>query len=301
MELSRCSLCPRDCGADRTKGQRGFCRMTEEIRLARAALHMWEEPCISGTKGSGTVFFTGCPLRCVFCQNHSIAIGDTGKAVSIDRLVEIFFELKEKGAHNINLVTPTHYVPQLVEALGQARAQGLALPVVYNTSSYETTDTLRMLEGLVDIYLPDFKYADGALAAKYSHAPDYPKVATAAIHEMLRQVGVPVFQGDMLQKGVIIRHLVLPSHTKDSKAVIRHLLDEYGQKVYISIMNQYTPMEGLEAYPELQRRVTKREYERVVDYAIEAGLEQGFIQDGDTAKESFIPNFTYEGVEKHVR
>ena len=270
--------------------------MSGKIRLARAALHMWEEPCISGVNGSGTVFFSGCPLRCVYCQNHSIALGNIGKTVTLDRLVDIFFELKEKGAHNINLVTPTHYVPQIAEALNHARNKGLKLPVVYNTSSYENVETLKMLDGLIDIYLPDFKYYSPELAARYSHALDYPQVATAAIHEMLRQTGTPVFEEDMMRRGVIVRHLVLPDHTKDSMAVVSHLLQEYGSDIYFSIMNQYTPMENREEYPELKRRVTDREYNKVIDYAIEVGLENGFLQEGDTAKESFIPDFGYEGV-----
>ena len=227
VDIKECRLCPRNCGVDRSQGQRGYCGMTQEIRLARASLHMWEEPCISGKNGSGTVFFTGCPLRCIFCQNREIALGDVGKAVSIERLVEIFFELKAKGAHNINLVTPTHYVPQIAQALEKAKDAGLKLPVVYNTGSYENLETLKMLDGLIDIYLPDFKYDSSELAMKYSHAPDYREVADAAIHEMLRQVGKPVFDGDMLQRGVIVRHLVLPGHTKDSKAIIRHLIEEY--------------------------------------------------------------------------
>ena len=295
-DISECRLCPRNCGVDRTQGLKGYCGMSGEIRLARAALHMWEEPCISGVNGSGAVFFSGCPLRCVYCQNHSIALGNIGKAVTLDRLVDIFFELKEKGAHNINLVTPTHYVPQIAEALLRARNKGLELPVVYNTSSYENVETLKLLDGLIDIYLPDFKYYSPELAARYSHAPDYPQVATAAIHEMLRQTGKPVFEGDMMRRGVIVRHLVLPGHTKESMAVVSHLLQEYGNDIYIRIMNQYTPMESLEGYPELKRRVTDREYNKVIDFALEAGLENGFIQEGDTAKESFIPDFSYEGV-----
>ena len=263
-DISECRLCPRNCGVDRTQGLKGYCGMSGEIRLARAALHMWEEPCISGVNGSGAVFFSGCPLRCVYCQNHSIALGNIGKAVTLDRLVDIFFELKEKGAHNINLVTPTHYVPQIAEALLRARNKGLELPVVYNTSSYENVETLKLLDGLIDIYLPDFKYYSPELAARYSHAPDYPQV--------------------------------LPGHTKESMAVVSHLLQEYGNDIYISIMNQYTPMESLEGYPELKRRVTDREYNKVIDFALEAGLENGFIQEGDTAKESFIPEFDFTGL-----
>lgn len=289
--MMQCNLCPRACRVDRDALGRGYCSMTNELMIARAALHMWEEPCISGEEGSGTVFFTGCPLKCVFCQNRKIAIGQMGKQISVERLVEIFFELKEQGANNINLVTPTHFVPQIKEALICAKEQGLALPIVYNTSSYERVETLRMLDGLIDVYLPDMKYYSRELAQKYSNAPDYFEVADAAIAEMIRQVGTPRFEQEKIKKGVIVRHMILPGCTKDSKAIIRHLLEKYGTDIYISIMNQYTPMEGMVDYPELQRRITKREYSKVVDFAIELGLEQGFIQEGETAMESFIPDF----------
>lgn len=289
--MMQCNLCPRACLVDRDALGRGYCSMTNELTIARAALHMWEEPCISGEEGSGTVFFTGCPLKCVFCQNRKIAIGQMGKQISVERLVEIFFELKEQGANNINLVTPTHFVPQIKEALICAKEQGLALPIVYNTSSYERVETLRMLDGLIDVYLPDMKYYSRELAQKYSNAPDYFEVADAAIAEMIRQVGTPRFEQEKIKKGVIVRHMILPGCTKDSKAIIRHLLEKYGTDIYISIMNQYTPMEGMLDYPELQRRITKREYSKVVDFAIELGLEQGFIQEGETAMESFIPDF----------
>lgn len=288
-------MCPRGCHVKRQDGERGYCGMTQDIVIARAALHFWEEPCISGSKGSGAVFFTGCPLRCVFCQNHKIAIGKVGKAVSIERLVEIFFELKEKGANNINLVTPTHYVPQLCDALKYAKKKGLDIPIVYNTGSYERVETLRMLEGLVDVYLPDCKYKSSELSDKYSNAPDYFEIADAALEEMVRQVGEPDFDADgMIKKGVIVRHMVLPGCTKDSKDVLKHLYSKYGNSIYISIMNQYTPVGELIKYPELKRKVTKREYDKVIDYAIDIGIENGFIQEGDTAKESFIPDFSDE-------
>lgn len=288
-------MCPRGCHVKRQDGERGYCGMTQDIVIARAALHFWEEPCISGSKGSGAVFFTGCPLRCVFCQNHKIAIGKVGKAVSIERLVEIFFELKEKGANNINLVTPTHYVPQLCDALKYAKKKGLDIPIVYNTGSYERVETLRMLEGLVDVYLPDCKYKSSELSGKYSNAPDYFEIADAALEEMVRQVGEPDFDADgMIKKGVIVRHMVLPGCTKDSKDVLKHLYSKYGNSIYISIMNQYTPVGELIKYPELKRKVTKREYDKVIDYAIDIGIENGFIQEGDTAKESFIPDFSDE-------
>lgn len=307
--MRECRLCPRNCAVDRESGARGFCGQTETLKVARAALHYWEEPCISGAAGSGTVFFSGCALHCVFCQNRDIANGTAGREISAGRLAEIFLELQEKGANNINLVTPGHFVPQITTALAAAKAQGLVLPVVYNTGSYEKVETLRRLEGLVDIYLPDFKYMDTALSAKYSHAPDYSAVAKAAVAEMVRQTGAPVFTGAdvagdedpieagrLLQRGTIVRHLLLPGQKEDSKAVLRYLHETYGDLIYISIMNQFTPLAGLEQYPELNRRVTEAEYEEVVDYAIEIGIERGFIQEGETAKESFIPAFDGEGV-----
>ena len=294
--MSNCNLCARHCNIDRSTDKTGFCKMTEEIRVARAALHMWEEPCISGEEGSGTVFFSGCSLRCVFCQNNTIANGDTGKSITIERLSEIFLELQEKGANNINLVTPTHYVPQIIKALDLARSNGLHLPIIYNTGSYDTVDTIRLLDGYVDVYLPDLKYVSNELSARYSHAKDYFTIASAAIAEMYRQVGPPQFENDMIKKGMIVRHLVLPTHTKDSKAVIRYLYETYGDNIFISIMNQYTPLPPVSAYPELTRTVTASEYDSVVDYAIDLGVENGFIQEGETSKESFIPPFDLEGV-----
>lgn len=291
-----CRLCPRRCGVDRGRRGRGFCGESEEIRVARAALHAWEEPCISGEKGSGTVFFSGCPLQCVFCQNREIALGRAGKGISVGRLGEVFLELQAKGAHNINLVTPTQFVPQIVKALEGARQQGLRLPVVYNTGSYEQVDTLRMLEGIVDIYLPDLKYVDCRLSRRYSHAEDYFEKASMAIAEMVRQTGEAQLRGELMVRGVIVRHLVLPGCVEDSKAVIRYLYETYGNRVYLSIMNQFTPTGDLKQYPELNRRVTEEEYEAVVDYAIELGVENGFIQEGETALESFIPAFDLEGV-----
>ena len=292
--LEQCKLCPRSCGSNRAAGQTGYCGMSAEVKVARASLHMWEEPCISGTNGSGTVFFTGCPLKCVYCQNRTIAIGSTGERISIERLSEIFIELQEKGAHNINLVTPTHYVPQIVEALKSAKEKGLHIPIVYNTGSYEKVETIQALEDLVDIYLPDCKYYDSELAAKYSNAPDYFKVASDAIEEMVRQVGKPMFEGNLMKRGVIVRHMILPGHTKDSRKIIERLYKTYGDDIYISIMNQYTPLPQMKNFPEINRRITAREYEKVIDYAISLGIENAFIQEGETAEESFIPNFQEE-------
>ncbi len=260
---------------------------------------MWEEPCISGRNGSGTVFFSGCPLRCVFCQNREIALGGTGRELATGKLAGLFLVLQEKGASNINLVTPTHFTPQIAEALRSARSEGLTIPIVYNTSGYERVETLRMLDGLVDVYLPDLKYYSGELSARYSNAPEYFRYASLAIAEMVRQVGQPVFDdqpsGEQLMKrGVIVRHMVMPGHTKDSKAVIRYLYDTYRDDIYMSIMNQYTPPDDIDGYPEICRRVTRREYQRVVDYAIALGVENAFVQEGDTACESFIPDFDEE-------
>ena len=296
----KCDLCPRKCLVDRKKGEKGICGQTENLKVARAALHFWEEPCISGDAGSGAVFFSGCPLHCVFCQNENIANGTVGKEISLERLVDIFLELQEKGANNINLVTPGHFVPQIVKALDQAKKEGLTLPVVYNTSSYETVDTIRMLDGYVDIYLPDFKYMSPVLSKKYSHAPDYAQVAKAVIAEMVRQTGKAVFvngdEDNLILRGTIVRHLTLPGCMEDSMQILKYLHETYGDTIYISIMNQFTPLSNLEKYPELNRKITDEEYKALVDYAIEIGIENGFIQEGDTAEESFIPAFDCEGV-----
>lgn len=295
-----CTLCPRNCGVDRKNGEKGICGQTTEVKVARAALHFWEEPCISGKAGSGTVFFSGCSLHCVYCQNEPIANGLVGKVITIERLAQIFLELQKQGANNINLVTPGHFIPQIREALLLAKKQGLVLPIVYNTSSYETVEALKCLEGLVDIYLPDFKYMSSELSEKYSHAADYAEAAKAAIAEMVRQTGAPVFyekgNEELMKKGTIVRHLTLPGCMDDSKEILRYLYATYGNQIYISIMNQFTPLENVSAFPELNRRITEAEYDELVDYAIDLGVEQGFIQEGETAEESFIPEFDCAGV-----
>lgn len=300
MDWNSCTLCPRNCHANRKNKNSltGICHEANHLRLARAALHFWEEPCISGEQGSGTIFFSGCTLRCVFCQNHSIADGSVGKEISQQRFVQILLELQQKGANNINLVTPTHFVPLIIDGIQQARSQGLHLPIVYNTSGYESIETLQLLDGIVDIYLPDLKYYSSTIAQKYSFAGDYFSVASRALQEMYRQVGDPVFDANgIMQKGMIVRHLVLPGCTNDSKAVIQYLYQTFHDHIYISIMNQYTPMPTVQTrYPELNRNVTDEEYEEVVDFAIELGVENGFIQEGETADESFIPAFDYEGI-----
>lgn len=295
--MKECRLCPRNCGADRMAGQKGFCGTDTEIMVARAALHMWEEPCISGKEGSGAVFFSGCSLGCNFCQNRRISRGQRGKKITLEHLVELFFQLQEQGANNINLVTAGHFLPQVAVALEMAKEQGLHIPVVYNSSGYEKAKTLKMLDGLVDIYLPDFKYMDAVLAKKYSHAQDYPEIAKEALSEMVRQVGKAEFDSrGMMKKGVIVRQLLLPGHVKDAKNVLKYLYETYGDRIYISMMNQYTPMTAMKDDPQLSRKVTDREYERLIDYAISLGLKNGFMQEGETAKESFIPEFDGEGV-----
>lgn len=314
-----CRLCPRECNADRANGEKGYCGESASLRVARAALHMWEEPCISGKTGSGTVFFTGCPLRCIFCQNNTIVSGNTtrksnsethegsavgqttysiGKIITTERLVEIFLELQAKNACNINLVTPTHFIPQIAATLKAAKENGLSIPVVYNTGSYEKAEALRLLDGLVDIYLPDLKYFSSRLGARYSNAPDYFKVAASAIAEMFRQVGTPVFDDEtgLMKRGVIVRHLQLPGHLSDSKKVVDYLYRTYRDDIYISIMSQYTPMQIFPDMPELSRRVSHKEYNALVDYCIALGIENGFIQEGEVASESFIPPFDCEGV-----
>lgn len=295
---SRCRLCPRECGADRANGQAGICGVSGSgIFGARAALHMWEEPCISGENGSGAVFFSGCPLRCIYCQNYKIARADIGRMISTERLADIFLELQGKKAENINLVTPTHYTPEIISAVKMAKKQGLKIPVVYNCSGYEKTETLNLLEGIVDIYLTDFKYMEPKLAKDFSRAEDYPEIAKAALGEMVRQQECPAFdERGMMKNGVIVRHLLLPGHVKNAKAVVDYVYGRYGDKVYISLMNQYTPLRKIEEYPELNRRVTKREYETLIDYAISLGVECAFIQEGSTAEASFIPEFDYEGL-----
>ncbi len=297
--LSECTLCPRECRVDRNAGKIGYCGQTARLTAARAALHFWEEPCLSGTNGSGAVFFSGCNLRCVYCQNREIALGQAGREITPTRLSDIFLALQEKQAHNINLVTPTHFIPQIVTALDSAKRRGLCVPVVYNTSAYEKPEILRFLEGLVDIYLPDFKYFDADLSERYSHAPDYFEVASGAVSEMVRQVGTPVFtdgEDSLMTRGVIVRHLLLPGCEKDSRRILRYLHDTYNNDIYVSIMNQYTPLAQVSSIPSLNRRISEEEYERIVDYAIRIGIENGFIQEGETASESFIPAFDCEGI-----
>lgn len=296
-KYENCLLCQRKCGINRRTGQTGVCGVSSEIKVARAALHYWEEPCISGKRGSGAVFFSGCSLHCVFCQNREISDGKEGKVISKERLSDIFIELADKGANNINLVTPGQYIPDIVWAVNDAKSRGMKLPIIYNTSGYENVTELKLLEGIVDVYLPDFKYMDSTLSARYSRAKDYPSVAKQALSEMVRQQPDVVIDDatGLIQKGVIVRQLLLPGHVNDAKAVLKYLYDTYHDHVYISMMSQFTPI-ALEDYPEINRTVTKREYERLVNYALEIGITNAFIQEGDVANDSFIPAFDCEGV-----
>lgn len=293
-----CKICPRECGADRTHGEKGYCGADGKLKVARAALHMWEEPPISGEKGSGTVFFSHCPMKCVYCQNRDISSGGDGLEISVERLCEIFFELKEKGAHNINLVSPTQYTNEIISAMQMAKKNGFELPFVYNTSGYERVETLRALNGLVDIYLTDFKYMSRSAAKKYSNAPDYPTVAKAALKEMMRQKTSCVFKDELLESGVVVRHLVLPENIADSKDVIDVFDEVCKDNAYLSIMRQYTPQKNC-AFNEIARAVTEDEYNEVVNYALMCGIKNIFLQDGESVSESFIPPFNYEGVLKN--
>ena len=288
--LKNCMLCPRKCGVNRYK-EKGFCGATNKIKLAYYSLHMWEEPIISGDNGSGTIFFSNCNLRCLYCQNKKISIDGYGKLISNNRLKEIMLELQDKGAHNINLVTPTHYVPNIISVLKKIKNKELKIPVVYNTSSYESIGTIMACRNLVDIYLADLRYFDDKLGEKYSLCSDYFENATMAIDEMYRQVGSCEFDDNgLLKKGLVVRVLILPGHIDDSKKIIEYLYKTYGDDIFISIMNQYTPINKCK-YSNLNRKVTDEEYNSVVDYALDLGVKNAFVQEGEAASESFIPNF----------
>lgn len=293
MEQNKCVLCPRNCYADRSV-QRGYCGESEKIRIARAAPHMWEEPPISGTNGSGTVFFSGCNLRCIYCQNHEIAVSHLGYNVTADELIGAFLDLQAQGVHNINLVTAGHFAKQLIPILQKAKGEGLCIPIVWNSSGYESVEMLRMLDGLIDIYLPDFKYLNSQTAKEYSNAPDYPDIAKAALAEMVWQCGAPQITQEtgLMTRGVQVRHLVLPGHAQESRQILWYLYQTYGSGIGYSIMNQYTPMPQMSDHPLLSRKVTAQEYENVVRYARQIGIENAYTQEGEAACESFIPEFS---------
>ena len=290
-ELDHCILCPRRCGVDRNAGKTGVCGMTSEIRIARVGLHMWEEPCLSGTRGSGTIFFTGCNLGCIFCQNHEISTRSLpGKVYSIEELSSAMLSLQEQGALNINLVTGTHYVPQIVEAVHLSRQKGLTLPILYNCGGYESVETLKLLEGVVDIYLPDMKFFSSEISSRYAHAKDYFERAKEAIAEMVRQCPKQVFDQDgIMQKGVIVRHLMLPGLLFDTKHILDYLCETYGNTITISLMNQYTPMPNVPS--ELDRPLLPEHYDSMVNYLTILGQENAYTQEGGTVSESFIPDF----------
>lgn len=289
--FSCCRLCPRECGVNRNDSI-GFCKANNKLKIARGALHFFEEPPISGDLGSGAIFFSNCNLRCVFCQNYEISSECVGKEISVSKFSYVCIDLQNKGALNINLVTPTHYVPLIREGLLLAKKKGLSIPIVYNTSSYENVSTLKMLDGIVDVYLPDLKYYSNFLAIKYSSCPDYFKYASSAIEEMYRQVGSPVFDDDgIIKKGVIVRHLMLPGCYDDSVKIIDYLYNKYHDDIFISIMNQYTPIRELE-FDELNRVLSNDEYYRIIDYAYNLGIRNCFVQEDGTQKKSFIPDFS---------
>lgn len=290
--LESCMLCPRNCKVNRHKSV-GFCGASDKVKLAYYSLHQWEEPIISGENGSGTVFFSNCNLRCLFCQNKKISTdrNSYGKEISNDKLKEIFLKLQDLGAHNINLVTPTHYVPQIIDVLKEVKNKNLKIPVVYNTSSYENVSTIESLKGLIDIYLADLKYFDDELGSKYSKCNDYFKYASLAIGEMYKQTGKFQIKDNLLVSGLVVRVLVLPGHVDDSKKIIKYLYDTYKDNIIISIMNQYTPVCKINDFPNLNRKLTDEEYDEVIDYACSLGIENAFVQEGETQSESFIPDF----------
>lgn len=295
--LNSCKLCPRNCNVNRLKNELGFCKSGSNLSIARVSLHKWEEPCISGTKGSGTIFFSNCNLKCVFCQNHEISQEQIGKKISIERLSEIFMEQQNRGAHNINLVTPTHFVPQIIESIKLSRRNGLSIPILYNSNGYENVETIKSLEGYIDIYLPDLKYINNKFAEKYSMAHDYFKFASCAIDEMVSQAPNPVFnENSIMLKGVIIRHLMLPGLLFDSKKIVDYIYKKYGNNVYLSLMNQYTPMFNAAKYPEINKPLNQKHYESLIDYCQNLGFKNAFIQEEGTAKESFVPHFDLSGV-----
>ena len=295
--LNSCNICPRNCKSNRTSSTLGFCKSTAQIKVAKAYPHMWEEPCISGEKGSGTVFFSNCNLSCVFCQNFEISHEAVGKEVSIVRLSGIFLEQQERGCHNINLVNPTHYVPQITEAIKIAKKNDLIIPIAYNSNGYESIKTIKALKGYIDIFIPDLKYFEDKYAIKYSKAPNYFNIAAKAIVEMFNTVGKPVFdEAGMMKSGVVIRHLMLPCLLFDSKKVVDYIYKTFGDDVYLSLMNQYTPMYDAVNFPEINKPLNPKHYDSLIDYCIELGFKNAFIQDSGTSSEIFVPEFNLSGL-----
>lgn len=288
--LNKCEICPRKCKVNRNNGELGYCKASNKMKIGGYHLHMWEEPIITGKNGSGTIFFSYCNLRCAYCQNYDLSFNSVGEYITIERLSDIMLELQEMQAENVNLVTPTHYIPLIKNSIVLAKEKGLKIPIVYNTSGYESVESLKTLEGLIDIYLPDFKYYDNSLG-KYSSVADYFNIASLALKEMYRQVGKPKYnKKGMLKKGVIVRHLVLPNNYQDSKKIINYLYQEYKDNIILSIMNQYT-ITKITKYPELNQKVDPKEYDNLIDYAYDLGIRNCFTQEEESQSESFIPKF----------
>lgn len=297
--LEKCNLCFRKCNVNRLNGELGFCNAPSNVKIARAKLHIWEEPPVSGTTGSGTVFFSHCNFKCVFCQNHAISQEYNGAEISINRLSEIFLELQAQGAANINLVTPTSYVPQIIEALDIAKKNGLSIPILYNTNGYDSLETIKALNGYIDVYLPDYKYYDDKYAVKYSKSQNYRQNLLIILKEMFKQTGPAEFdQNGLIKKGMIIRHLMLPGLLFDSKKVIDSIYSLFRDDVYISIMCQYTPMYNAKNYPEINKKLNSKHYDALVEYAASIGVKNGFIQEPSSSTEDFVPSFNLEGVFK---
>jgi putative pyruvate formate lyase activating enzyme len=295
-ELLKCNICPRNCNVNRYENA-GFCKSGVNIKVSKVFVHMWEEPCISGERGSGTVFFSNCNLKCIYCQNYKISSEGFGKEISALRLSEIFIELQNKNVHNINLVTPTHYMPMIREALKMSKSSGLKIPVIYNSSGYENVDSLKTMEGLIDVYLPDIKYYNSKYSIKYSKAPDYFKFASEAVLEMYRQTGAPVFDASgIITRGTMIRHLMLPGLLFDSKKIVDWVINNLPEGVYLNLMSQYTPMNKANEFPELNHKINSAHYESLVNYAVEHGLVNGFIQEYNSADEEYVPDFNLDGV-----
>lgn len=290
--LASCELCPRKCRANRIKGEKGFCGAGAKTKIARVALHMWEEPCVSGRNGSGTVFFSGCNMKCAYCQNYVISTDENGYWITEAELAESILMLQEQGADNINLVTPTHYVPQIISSLDIAKSKGLNIPVIYNSGGYESVETIKLLRGYIDVYMPDFKYFSDKYAIEYSCAPSYFDVAAAAIEEMFQQVGKNVFDNrGMINKGVIVRHMMLPGLLFETKKILDYLHSSYGDNIYISLMSQYTPMPNVREHPKLSKRINESHYQAMVEYCLDCGIKNVFVQDISSAVQDFIPDF----------
>ena len=297
MNLDNCNICPRNCGVNRNNNELGFCKANNKIKIARYSLHYWEEPCISGKRGSGTIFFSGCNLKCIFCQNYDISFYNKGKEISIERFADICIELQNKKALNINLVTPTIYIPLIKEGLLLAKKKGLKIPIVYNTSGYESVESLKELDGLIDIYLPDFKYATDRLAKRYSGIDNYVINAKESIATMIMQVGKPIFNDKgILTSGVVIRHMILPNNVLNTKLVLKYISDNFKDKALVSVMAQYFPTGEVDKYPEINRKITKEELEEVEEYLEELNIENGYIQELGEHEEEYVPNFNLDNV-----